>query len=69
MSSRRRLGRAEVRTPSRASEPDRFNTLELVGVTVDPGGSAVLCYAPQLYSGFPLSRTRELTSSAARSSR
>ena len=39
----------------RAANLDSSNALELVGVTVDPGGSAVLCWAPQLYSGFPLS--------------
>ena len=31
------------------------NTLELLGFTVDPDCSAVLCCLPQLYSGFPLS--------------
>ena len=62
MFSRRRAGLAEVgkagvlepRVPGRQNL-DSSNALELVGFTVDPGGSAVLCLTPQLYSGFPLS--------------
>src|SRR4030095_2046481 len=56
-------GRAALRWERRRPEPagpeppnlDSSNALELVGFTVDPDGSAVVCLAPQLYSGFPLS--------------
>ena len=41
------------------------NALELLGFTVDPGGSAVLCWLPQLFSGFRFRGFRKLTSSTA----
>ena len=63
--SSRRPGRAEVRSAEPRVRIPTANTLEQLGVTVDPGGSAVLCCLPQLYSGFPLSadsKARQLDS-------
>ena len=43
----------------------RRNTLELLGFTVDPDGSAVLCFLPQLFQGSAFGGFRKLTTSTA----